>query len=363
MAVSWKAPRYRQFYDYWGGDLSGFWRLDAGQLEEAEAFDFLTASQRTHLEAIRAGGRRRFVERVNDWPGELAVVGERAYPKRLMAMKKPPAALHIVGNAGLLREAGIAVVGSREITVEAAVTARQLLRPLEARGVTIISGGALGADGVAHRCSVEGRCKTVVVLPSGVDRPSPRSHSGLFRDILRGGGTLISEYPPGTSVRPYHFRRRNGVIAALSYGVWVIRAGEASGTMLTVEAARGLERPLAAMPGSPGERDSEGCLAMIRDGATLISSGQQLWEWWRDVAPEQWQEMEVSRADDQASASEGCPFLSAARRIDAGGRGFSLEALVREVDAPAATVQGALLKHELAGLIERQGGGDRYCFC
>ncbi len=370
--MAWRCERFRRFRDQFLGDIEPFWRLKPSDIEEGKAFDFLTATQRKGLAAIVELGRERFEARVEEWPGEVMLVSDEGFPTRLRQLGKAPSAIHILGQRRCLEQAGIAVVGSREIGVEAASTARRILGPLVNEGVAVISGGALGADGVAHRCAMELTGRTAVVLPGGLDAPSPRSHAGLFRQVLHRGGVLISEYPPGTSVRKYHFRRRNGLIAALSFGVWVLRAGKKSGTMLTVDAARHLDRPLAAMPGSPDEALARGCLEMIRQGATLIADGEHLKAWWQEICPPDWEantshpaagapkDSEEEKVDEEDSS--GCPVLRAARRLDGGGEGFSLEALVRQVDEPAAELQSLLLRHELSGLIERQAGGDRYRF-
>ncbi len=357
LLVGWTIPRFEKFLEITKGDLHHWWSLaDPG----IEKMDFLTGHQRKQLGEIYEEGPERLLESVDSWSGQIIVYDEDRYPAGFREMGRPPVAVHILGSVEALSHQGIAVVGSRKIGVGAAKSARRILQPALAAGMAVISGGALGADAVGHRSAVDLNGVTIAVLPSGLHQPSPRSNRQLFRDIIEGRGALVSEYPPMQGVRNYHFRRRNGLIAALSRGVFVIRAAQKSGTMLTVEAARELGRPLAAMPGLPDDPISRGCHDLVRDGAELIASDGNLLQWWERLNDKAVVDGRPGAPEQQQILRPTCEVLdSAAQVLDEEGT-FSLEAVARRTGKSAAHLQSVLLTHELSGIIEHVAGGERY---
>lgn len=362
LLVGWSTKGWGEFLTYFEGDLSAFW---AASTQALEGLSFLTAGQRKRLIYLHRHGEAELVEAVRSWPGRILLFDEEDFPRRLHDMEAPPVALHILGNVEALHRPGIAVVGSRKIGVHSAQAARELLMPASRRGMNIISGGALGADAVAHRSAVDAGGCTVAVLPSGLTRPSPRSNRDLFDDILENEGALISEYAPNKEVRTFHFPRRNHIIAALGRGVFVVRAKQKSGTMLTVEAARQLGRPLAAMPGEPQNPLAVGCHEILRDGGELIATSAHLQDWWRMLSPESAHKM--SEAQGRAPAQQvlwpPCEVLEAAQQVLDEDGAFSLERLATVVERPAAQLQALMLEHEMAGWVEPVFGGERYRFC
>lgn len=348
-----------------------WWRPELLESEAAAQMG-LTKGRRKKLGVLLAKPASKVIDEIRRWPGQVILYGDDAYPRRLDALAKPPAALHLRGSHKALAAPGMAVVGSRKIGVPAGRIGRAILASLGTAGPAIISGGALGADTLAHRCAVDSGMTTLAIMPCGVTRPSPRRNAGLFDEILASAGVLISEYPPGQKVRKYHFRRRNRLIAALSYGVFVLRAGEKSGTMLTVEAARDLDRPLAAIPGSPDEPLVAGCFNVIRQGGALIANGEDLKSWWAKVGPSDinlsGQRREGEKEPAEATDTEEkpvyrppkCEILGAAIEISDPGGTFSVEALTRVTKKSAAQLQTVLLRHELSGRIEKIDGVERY---
>jgi DNA processing protein len=161
----------------------------------------------------------------------------------------------------------MAIVGARAATRVAMDRAHALAKHLAARGVTIVSGGAIGIDGAAHRGALAGGGVTTVVLGSGIDVPYPARHAQLFEQIVAHGGALVSMFPPHMQPRPGTFPARNPLIAALADAVIVVEADVKSGSMSTARAARELGRPVAAWPGSPG------CDLLLHDGAAIVEGG------------------------------------------------------------------------------------------
>jgi DNA processing protein len=172
--------------------------------------------------------------------------------------------LHVRGQ--LAAGAAVAIVGARAASADAMTRAHALAAHLAGRGVHVVSGGALGVDGAAHRGALAGGGTTTVVLGSGVDVPYPRRHAALFAQIVDRGGALVSMFPCGTEPRPGTFPARNKLIAALADAVIVVEADVASGSLSTAAAAKKLGRAVAAWPGS------RGCATLLANGAAIVES-------------------------------------------------------------------------------------------
>ena len=355
-------PQLRRLVEALGPEENDKW-WSGGRVLDGPANGLgLSKRKRQKIYEVLARDPKDVAKTVGRWPGTIVLYGEEDYPARLCDLDEPPAALHVLGSTAALSYPGIAVVGSRKIGVAAGRSARSIMEPVLRGGPSLISGGALGSDALAHRCAVDVGALTVSVLPCGVSEPSPKRNARLFEEIVNSGGVLVSEYPPDQKVRKYHFRRRNRLIAALSRGVFVLRAGEKSGTMLTVEAARVLERPLAAMPGAPDEPHVGGCHDILRGGGAIIANASDLARWWREIGPEcchDNEQREIGQAIGEPNLPE-CEILQAAVELADEGRAFSIEGLTRATGRSASALQSVLLRHELAGVIEKVSGADRY---
>ena len=193
------------------------------------------------------------------------------YPARLNDLCDPPSQLYIKGDIRLLRLPMIAIVGSRQASPEGLQNACFLAKALSEAGLVILSGMARGIDGAAHRAciSLGEQHLTAAVFGTGIDVIYPKEHSGLAGDISRQG-LLLSELPPGSGPRPFHFPRRNRIIAALSLGVVVIEAAEKSGSLITARLAADLGREVFAVPGSICNPLADGCHLLIQQGAKLV---------------------------------------------------------------------------------------------
>jgi DNA processing protein len=195
---------------------------------------------------------------------------DAAWPPLLRLLDPPPVALWARGEdpAG---DRTVAIVGARRAGPRAIERTEALAADLAADGWIIVSGGALGIDAAAHRGSLRAGGCTIAVLGSGLDRPAPRSHAGLFDEIVAAGGAVLSEWPMETEARPGHFPRRNRVIAGMARAVLVMAAGGRSGAHITARiAVEELGRDVGAVPGDPDDPLVEGCLRLIRDGAAVL---------------------------------------------------------------------------------------------
>ena len=197
--------------------------------------------------------------------------GDSGYPEALGKLPDPPNHLWVRGDlATALSGRRVAVVGARRAGAACLVAGRAVAEGLVGAGFVVVSGGALGIDGAAHRGALDGGGRTVVVLGTGIDVPYPPRHAPLFDEVVAAGGAVITEFPPGTTPQPWGFPRRNRIIAALSETVVVIEASARSGALYTTKAARQLGRRVAVLRGSPG------CDALAATGALAASTAEEL---------------------------------------------------------------------------------------
>jgi DNA processing protein len=200
------------------------------------------------------------------------------WPERLSEIYDPPLVLYVRGNAEALAQPGIAVVGTRHPTPYGIGMSERLSCDLAARGLVIFSGMARGVDAAGHRGALKAKGKTVAVFGTGVDVIYPRENKKIAEGILECGGALISEFPLGAFAAPQNFPIRNRIISGLSLGVLVVEAGEYSGTRITARCALEQSRELFAVPGNVTSRNSWGPNTLIKQGAKLTATWEDVWE-------------------------------------------------------------------------------------
>ncbi len=202
----------------------------------------------------------------------------KEYPQHLLEIYDPPAVIYVRGDVSTLDQPGIAVVGTRHPTPYGAGMAERLSCDLAARHLIIFSGMARGVDSAAHLGAMKGRGRTVAVFGTGVDVIYPRENQKLAEAIVASGGALISEFPMGTTPSPQNFPIRNRIISGLSSGVLVIEAGEYSGTRITARCALEQSRDVYAVPGNVTNKLSWGPNTLIKQGAKLVATWEDVWE-------------------------------------------------------------------------------------
>ncbi len=224
----------------------------------------------------------RWLEGCGEAPRTVLTLADPRYPPRLLHLADPPLVLHVEGAVQALSRPQIAIVGSRNATALGASTSADLAAALAGGGWTIVSGLAEGIDRAAHLGALDGAsgdaaldCATVAVMGTGIDRVYPSRHRGLAREIAMHGA-LVSEQPIGAVPRPGHFPRRNRLIAALAHGVLVVEAALRSGSLITARLAADLGREVFAVPGSIHSPQSRGCHWLIRQGAALVETAQDI---------------------------------------------------------------------------------------
>jgi DNA processing protein len=214
------------------------------------------------------------------------------YPKSLRTIADPPALLYVRGE--FPPQEGLAVVGARQASEGGRRLTDAVCREIASRGIVITSGLARGIDTAAHRGALEGGGFTVAVLGCGIDRVYPPENAGLFHRIVNGGGAVISEYPPGTPPLAGHFPGRNRIISGLCKGTLVVEAAEKSGSLITADFALEQGREVFAVPGPVYSPTSGGVNRLLKDGAHLVTSAE-------DILSVLWPRlpsMEVRRAED-----------------------------------------------------------------
>ncbi len=288
----------------------------------------------------------------------IVTLGDPGYPAALLETADPPLMLYLMGASAcdLARlERSIALVGSRNPTPQGADNARAFARAFAEMGITVVSGLALGIDAAAHEGALDAqagaRCPTVAVVGTGLDRVYPARHRALAHRIATHG-LIVSEFPLGTPPLNANFPKRNRIIAGLARGTLVVEAALASGSLITARLAVEQGREVFAIPGSIHSPQSRGCHALIRQGAKLVETAQDVLEELRlDVATD-------SIATNPDSTCAGTPTEVKNPLLDALGHDpAGLDALGARTGWSAAELQARLLELELDGHVARLPGG------
>lgn len=285
-------------------------------------------------------------------PGhELVALDDRDYPKSLLEIGDPPPVFYCLGRRELLTCPALAIVGSRNATPQGASDAHAFARALSAAGLTIVSGLALGIDAAAHRGALEGAGSSIAVTGTGLDRVYPAANRDLAHD-LAARGLLLSEFAPGTPPLPQNFPRRNRVVSGLARGVLVIEATLSSGSLITARLAGEQGREVFALPGSIHSPFSKGCHQLLREGAKLVETAQDVLD-----------ELRLPRGDavaTTAAATSADDELTADERAVVASLGHApcpVDVLAARTGLPPEAVAGALLALELAGRVTPLPGG------
>jgi DNA processing protein len=328
--------------------------------------------------AARGGGKYRPVptERIEAEIERLHRAGAHylfhdapAYPRLLAALETPPPVLTWRGDLSLLGQGAVALVGARNASAGACRLAREFAAALAARGLAVVSGLARGIDAATHRGALAGMGQgggTIGVIASGIDITYPPEHAALQEEVA-ARGLLLAEMPPGTEPLARHFPFRNRIIAGLAAGTVVVEAAPRSGSLITARLAAEAGREVMAVPGSPLDSRSRGCNELIRDGAVLVQSADDIAE-----LLERFDGTEVpsrrktlrepiwSGLDEEGPEARHAPAANDSP-LDIthllGTAPVGIDELIRQSGASAGAVQMALLELELAGRLQRHAGG------
>jgi len=309
----------------------------------------------SQLTALLSDENKKSTEQALEWSQtdnqHWLSYGEESYPKQLMEISDAPIILGVRGNVSLLDDPQIAIVGSRHASKQGSATAKDFAQHLSSQGLGITSGLALGIDTAAHQGGLQGIGKTVAVVATGLDRIYPASNQTLGHQIVEQG-VMVSEFPLGTKPLSYHFPKRNRIISGLSLGTLVVEAALKSGSLITARTALEQGREVFAVPGSIHNPQAKGCHQLIKQGAKLVESGQDILEELSSSLQVAVKQSESSKQQNislplQQTDSNPHPLLEWI-----GYDPVSLDELVVLSKIPVSSLQGELMLLEMSGQIE-----------
>lgn len=223
--------------------------------------------------------RRKLYLETQQYP--FTTIFENTYPSSLRNIPDPPLVLYYLGNPSLFQiQPTLSVVGTRYPSDEASTVMKKILTPIVKRKWCLVSGMAKGVDSMAHELAIEEQSSTIAILGSGFNHIYPQESSSLFQRMVKEH-LVISEYPPNTKPQKFHFPERNRIISGLSFATLVIEAKYKSGTMITVDQALEQGKEVLAVPGSVLAKTSEGCHQLIKEGAKIVTSSDDILTEWQ----------------------------------------------------------------------------------
>ena len=319
-------------------------------------------------ELARRGGRRRPIRictraaaedelaSLDSLGARLVALCEPDYPAALAAVEDAPPVIAMLGHPHLARLPAVAVVGARNASANGRRLAESLARDLAAAGYLVASGLARGIDAAAHRGALDKA--TAAVVAGGVDVVYPQENLELY-EAIKAQGLIIAELTPGTRPKASHFPRRNRIISGMALGTLVVEAAPRSGSLITARFALEQGREVFAVPGSPLDPRARGCNGLIRQGAVLVESAEDIISALQPLLRSPLSERRGGAYEGDLLASGNEQDIADAREIlmeMLGASAVTVDELIRQCQLSPATVTMALLELELAGCVERQPG-------
>lgn len=259
--------RYMERLDTGMADITSLWDMDVAEVKSIEGIgETLKQSIVRHRDGKRYREMLRNIEKLGI---DIVTIRDENYPRNLREIPDAPRVLYVKGELKVQDELAIAVVGPRKASQYGLWAAEVFGKELSARGITVVSGMALGVDAAAHMAALDSGGRTIAVLGTGVDVVYPSKNRHLYKRIIQNGA-VVSEFPPGTKGLPYRFPQRNRIVSGLSKGTIIVEAGEKSGTLTTAQHSLEQGRDVFAVPGNINSVYSKGTNALIQDGAKLV---------------------------------------------------------------------------------------------
>jgi len=312
------------------------------------------ASPRVQGEFVRGGWREKAEEErrgAGEYGFSTVFYGEPAYPDMLREIPDPPLFLYYIGDLSLLTRPCVAVVGSRAASRYGVGMAESLAASLSMSGICVVSGFAQGIDRAAHLGALRGVGGTIAVLGTGLDLVYPASNADLWKQIC-ASNLIVSEFPPGTRPEGMNFPHRNRIVSGLSLGVLVVEGALGSGSLITARLALAQNRDVFALPGPANLKSYQGCHQLIREGACLVQSGEDIV---RELQPRlgahpvrQAPAAEVREPED--------PEQRAVHRLLQNGEAVHVDVLARQTGWAAEKISSTLVFMELQGFVKQLPG-------
>jgi len=271
---------------------------------------------------------------------------DKNYPELLKKISNPPSELYFNGNLGRKEKYPLAVVGTRKISDYGRQVTEYFVKILAQAGVTIISGLALGVDGLAHKTALQAKGRTIAVLGSGLDNIYPTTHKKLAQDIIDSGGAVVSEYPPETPIYKGNFPARNRIISGLSLGVLVIEAPQKSGALITAIQAIKQDRKVFVIPARIYDKNSVGSNDLLKKGAQAVMSPEDILKS-LGIKSSFIKKKRINNLSPQENQLLG--FLDK--------EAISIDDLVEKSNLPAHKIVALLTEMEIKGVIKSLGAG------
>lgn len=249
------------------------WQASVSELNKAGLEPALVTALIEHRQTLDVQASQEEIQALG-W--QVITIADGSYPKLLKQLYDPPAVLFVVGDLNILNTLCLAVVGSRQASSYGLTATQKIVAPIAQAGITIVSGLAYGIDTAAHQATIEAKGKTVAVMACGLDQIYPTANRQLAQNIIKAGGLWLSEFPPHTAPLKQNFPFRNRIIAGLTQGTIVIEAAKNSGALLTAKHALEANREVFAMPGNVSSPTSIGSNELLKQGAHLVTSSEDV---------------------------------------------------------------------------------------
>ncbi|MCF7906989.1 DNA-processing protein DprA [Patescibacteria group bacterium] len=273
-------------------------------------------------------------------------IEDQNYPVLLKEITKPPQELYFEGELKKKEKCALAVVGTRKISDYGRRVTEYFVKVLAQSGVTIVSGLALGVDGLAHKTTLREKGRTIAVLGSGLNQIYPRIHQNLAQNIVKNQGAVVSEYDPEMNPSKITFPARNRIIAGLSLGTLIIEAPEKSGALITAQETIKEGRKLFVVPARIYDRNSKGSNILLRKGAEAVIEPKEV------LRVLGLKEQVLKKEQEKELSSEQSRLLEFLRE-----NSVSIDFLIEKTDWPAQKIAGLLIEMELKGLVKDLGSG------
>lgn len=278
---------------------------------------------------------------------KIVKIKDKNYPSLLKEIYDPPKQLYVLGELKAKEEWPLAVVGTRKLTNYGKQVTERLAREVTRNGMTIISGMALGADGIAHRMAIEQGMRTIAVLGSGFDNIYPRAHQRLAQEIVKLGGAIISEYPPATEPFKGNFPARNRIVSGMSLGVLVTEAPIKSGALITARLAGEQGRNIFAVPGDITNKNSEGTNYLIKTGAQVVTGPKDIF---RGLGAELSLIVNTTKSFETKEEEVLMKILAE--------KPTHIDDLIKKSNIKAEIIMSCLTNMEIRGVVKNLGNGE-----
>ena len=283
---------------------------------------------------------------------KVITMEDSSYPERLRKIKKPPKQLYILGDESLLNGENLAIIGSRKCTEYGKKQAKKFASELSMEGINIVSGMAVGIDGIAHRACIEANGKTIAVLGSGFNHIYPKENIELFYRILETGGAVISEYAPNIEADGRNFPERNRIVSGISLGVLVVEAAYRSGTSITAQCARKQKKRIYCIPSSVESNKGVGIAKLVEKGAKLVLKPQDILKDYKIEKTANFKQIKMNNFMERQIPDKYKKIYNLINK-----EGIHINNIAKKLKRPIQEINQELFMMELEGFIEKRAGG------